>query len=147
MIVMGNHMGSSTVVTTGSIFPWFSRLHFLFVTVGSIWRTEPMNVLHCKRILHCKEGKDSYFTYCKYGFTYFQLHPSSFILVSSFHNVLGECRNFIRFTLCSPLIFCKSHISVFEAKGTEHMSLNSTSLLFDENWNVSILAVGLNLSL
>lgn len=140
-IVMGNPMGSSTVATTGSIFPWFSRLHVHLVTVGSSWRMEAMNALHCK------EGKDSYFIYCEYGFTYFQLHQSSFIVVSSFHNVLGECRNFIRFILCSPLIFCKLHISFFEAKGKEHMFVNSTSLVFDKNWKFSILAVGLNPSL
>lgn len=76
-IVMGSHIGSSTVATTCSIFPQTSRFHFPFLIVGTSWRTEALNNLPCK------EGKDSYFTYCEYGFTYLQMQHSSCILFNS----------------------------------------------------------------
>lgn len=76
-IVMGSHMGSSTVATIGSISPQSSRIHFPFVIVSTSWRMEALNTLHCK------EGKDSYSSCCEYGFTYFQLQQSSCILVCS----------------------------------------------------------------
>lgn len=87
-IVIGNHMGSLTTPTIGSTFPQSSRFDFSFVIVDIRWRMEALNILHYK-------DKDSHFTYWMVLLSAVTILAHCLVVL---HDVLGECKNFIKFT-------------------------------------------------